>query len=79
MSVDFLVCDFWSGTNTAKLDTKCLWSLGVTKMDYGSRQKVFCEECLSGWSLENERAPRRARILRPESDGEQVNSGQGRL
>lgn len=48
-------------------------------MDYGSRQKVFCEECLSGWSRENEGAPRRARILRPESDGEQVNSGQGRL
>lgn len=48
-------------------------------MDYRRRQKVFCEECLSGWSQENEGAPRRARILRPESDGEQVNSGQGRL
>lgn len=28
-------------------------------MDYGSRQKAFCEECLSGWSRENEGAPRR--------------------
>lgn len=41
-------------------------------MDYRSRQKVSGEECLSGWSQENEGAPRRARILRPESDGKQV-------
>lgn len=73
-----------SGTNTAKLDTECLWNLGVVEVDSSSesRKKVSCEGCLSGWSQKNEGAPGTARTLRPpymlpESDGEQVKQWPG--